>query len=104
MKQQKYTGANGKDLIDRWEEKHTIRDFRLIIGSVMERYIERIGRKDDAVQEVEKLVDYAQRWLEVEKRNKQNQVDTAVENFKRGQGLARNELGTFNTDTTWSAY
>ena len=92
MKQPKYTGANGKDLIDRWEERHSIEDFRLILGSVMERYIERIGKKDCPVQEVTKLVDYANRWLEVEKRNKQKQVDRSVENFKRGHQLTRNEF------------
>ena len=70
MKQERYVGKDGKDLIDRWEEKYTIEEFRLVIWSVIERYNERLGRKDDPVQEVAKMFDYMGRWLNVERKNK----------------------------------
>ena len=70
MKQERYLGKDGKDLIDRWEEKYTIEEFRLVIWSVIERYNERLGRKDDPVQEVAKMFDYMGRWLNVERKNK----------------------------------
>ena len=70
MKQERYVGKDGKDLIDRWEEKYTIEEFRLVMWSVIERYNERLGKKDDPVQEVAKMADYIGRWLNVERKNK----------------------------------
>ena len=68
MKQERYKIRDDKDLIDEWEERYSIEDFRKIIWAIMERYGRRVGLKDDPVQGVAKIADYANRWLEIEKR------------------------------------
>lgn len=65
-KQERYTDTGGKDLIDRWAERYTPEEFDLVIWTVMERYSERLGKKDERVKEIRKIADYAARWLAVE--------------------------------------
>jgi len=62
----KYKDKEGKDLIDRWEERYTIEEFRVLMWAMIEKYNERLGKKDSPVSEVRKIADYATRWLEVE--------------------------------------
>lgn len=57
---------DGKDLIDRWHERYSIEEFRVLMWAMMEKYNERLGKKDDIAQEVQKIADYAQRWAEKE--------------------------------------
>lgn len=56
----------GKDLIDRWHERYSIEEFRVLMWAMMEKYNERLGKKDDIAQEVRKIADYAQRWADKE--------------------------------------
>lgn len=69
-KQQRYTDKNGQDLIDRWAERYTIEEFRVLMWAMLEKYNERLGKKDLPVSEVRKIADYAARWLEVEEDKK----------------------------------
>jgi len=65
-KQERYLQEDGKDLIDRWAERYNARDFRMIMFAVMERYQERIGKKDHPAVECRKIADYANRLALVE--------------------------------------
>lgn len=67
MKQERYKQGD-KDLIDRWEDRYTPEEFRLVMWAIIERYGTRVGKKDDPVQEVGKILDYVQRWFDVELR------------------------------------
>lgn len=57
---------SGKDLIDRWHERYTPQEFRVLMFAMIEKYNERLGKKDDIAQEVRKMADYANRWAEKE--------------------------------------
>ena len=57
---------DGKDLIDRWHERYSAEEFRVLMFAMIEKYNERLGKKDDIAQEVRKIADYAQRWAEKE--------------------------------------
>lgn len=70
IKQPRYTNENGRDLIDKWADEYSAEEFDLIMWTVMERYRTRLGRKDDRVQEIRKIADYANRWLAVEEGRK----------------------------------
>ena len=65
-KQARYTSENGKDLIDRWAERYTADEFRLIMLAMIEKYMTRMGRKDSIAQECRKIADYANRLALVE--------------------------------------
>jgi hypothetical protein len=56
----------GKDLIDRWHERYTAQEFRVLMFAMIEKYNERLGVKDEIALEVRKIADYAQRWAEKE--------------------------------------
>jgi len=57
---------DGKDLIDRWHERYSAEEFRVLMWAMLEKYNERLGDKDDIALEVKKIADYAQRWAEKE--------------------------------------
>ena len=65
-KQARYTGEDGKDLIDRWSERYTGEEFRLIMLAMIEKYMTRMGRKDSIAKECRKIADYANRLALVE--------------------------------------
>lgn len=65
-KQTRYLEEDGKDLIDRWADRYTPEEFRLIMWVMIEKYQTRLGKKDDIAKEVRKIADYANRWAEVE--------------------------------------
>lgn len=69
-KQDRYLDDKGKDLIDEWAETYPIETFRVLMWEQMRKYHRRLGKKDDIKKEVEKIADYANRWLEVEKNEK----------------------------------
>lgn len=68
-KQERYLDDEGKDLIDEWAETYPIETLRVLMWEQMRKYHRRLGKKDDIKKEVEKIADYARRWLEVEKAN-----------------------------------
>ncbi len=75
MKQERYMNADGRDTIDRWADRYADQPeiFRELMWCQMEKYHDRLGKKDSIVSEVGKIADYAARWLEVEKsRNDRN--------------------------------
>lgn len=57
---------DGKDLIDRWHERYSASEFRVLMWAMLEKYNERLGDKDDIALEVKKIADYAQRWADKE--------------------------------------
>jgi len=65
-KQERYLQEDGKDLIDKWAERYSPRDFRMIMFAVMERYQDRLGKKDHPAVECRKIADYANRLALVE--------------------------------------
>ena len=65
-KQARYTNDDGKDLIDKWAERYTQEEFRLIMLAMIEKYMTRMGRKDSIAQECRKIADYANRLVLVE--------------------------------------
>jgi len=65
-KQERYKDSKGKDTIDKWMERYPLETFRVIMWIQMEKYNDRLGKKDSPVEEVRKIADYAARWLQVE--------------------------------------
>lgn len=65
-KQQRYQDNNGEDWIDECARTLTCEEFRGAMMFTMGKYIRRMGKKDDVKQEVGKLADYANRWLQYE--------------------------------------
>ena len=66
VKQERYLGEDGKDLIDKWAERYSPEEFRLIMFAMMEKYQERLGKKDSIAKECRKIADYANRLALVE--------------------------------------
>lgn len=58
---------NGDDLIARWSKRYSIEEFRALMWAMMEKYNDRLGKKDTPAKEVAKIADYATRWAEVER-------------------------------------
>jgi len=65
-KQERYLQEGGKDLIDKWAERYTQEEFRLIMLAMIEKYMTRMGRKDSIASECRKIADYANRLALVE--------------------------------------
>mgnify|MGYP001446540743 CR=1 FL=1 len=65
-KQPRYQDAKGEDWIDECARTLTPEEFRGAMMFTMGKYIRRMGKKDDVKQEVGKLADYANRWLQYE--------------------------------------
>lgn len=65
-KQKRYCDENGMDLIDRWAERYSPDEFRLIMLAMIEKYMTRMGKKDSVSMECRKIADYALRLAEVE--------------------------------------
>ena len=66
VKQERYLSEDGKDLIDKWAERYSPEEFRLIMFAMMEKYQERLGKKDSIAKECRKIADYANRLALVE--------------------------------------
>ena len=65
-KQERYLQEDGKDLIDKWAERYTQEEFRLIMLAMIEKYMTRMGRKDSIASECRKIADFANRLALVE--------------------------------------
>ena len=65
-KTEHYLKQDGYDLIDRWAKDKTATEFRAIMSAQIDKYNDRVGKKDLIIDEVRKIVDYATRWLEYE--------------------------------------
>lgn len=67
-KQSRYQDSNGEDWIDEFARTATPEEFRGAMRFTLGKYVRRAGKKDALESEIEKIRDYAARWLEVEKR------------------------------------
>jgi len=66
-KQPRYQDATGEDWIDEAARTFTAEEFRGAMRFSIGKYNRRIGKKDDLIEEIEKMRDYCQRWIDVEK-------------------------------------
>ncbi|MDU9371568.1 DUF3310 domain-containing protein [Staphylococcus ureilyticus] len=66
VKQQHYQSNtdDGIDLIDFWHMQMSPEEFRGAIKSNLMRYSTRLGRKDEEIAELNKIIDYAKRYRE----------------------------------------
>lgn len=64
VKQQHYQShtENGIDLIDFWHMQMSDEEFQGAMKSQISKYAVRLGRKDDKVKELNKIIDYAERY------------------------------------------
>lgn len=64
VKQQHYQSNtdDGIDLIDFWHMQMTDEEFQGAMKSQISKYAIRLGRKDDKVKELNKIIDYAERY------------------------------------------
>jgi hypothetical protein len=65
-KQARYQDTAGEDWIDEAARTFTAEEFRGAMRFTIGKYNRRMGKKDDLISEIEKIRDYATRWLEVE--------------------------------------
>ena len=66
-KQARYQDATGEDWIDEAARTFTAEEFRGAMRFSIGKYNRRMGKKDDLIKEIEKMRDYCQRWIDVEK-------------------------------------
>ena len=66
-KQPRYQDATGEDWIDEAARTFTVEEFRGAMRFSIGKYNRRMGKKDDLIKEIEKMRDYCQRWIDVEK-------------------------------------
>lgn len=64
VKEQHYEShtEDGIDLIDFWHMQMTDEEFQGAMKSQISKYAIRLGRKDDKVKELNKIIDYAERY------------------------------------------
>ena len=66
-KQARYQDTAGEDWIDEAARTFTAEEFRGAMRFSIGKYNRRMGKKDDLIKEIEKMRDYCQRWIDVEK-------------------------------------
>lgn len=67
VKQERYQCDAGEDWIDEFARTSTVEEFRGAMRFTIGKYNRRMGKKDEIIQEIEKMRDYCERWLEVER-------------------------------------
>ena len=66
-KQARYQDTAGEDWIDEAARTFTPEEFRGAMRLSIGKYNRRMGKKDELIKEIEKMKDYCQRWIDVEK-------------------------------------
>ena len=66
-KQSRYQDTTGEDWIDEAARTFTAEEFRGAMRFSIGKYNRRMGKKDELIVEIEKMRDYCQRWIDVEK-------------------------------------
>ena len=66
-KQARYQDSAGEDWIDEAARTFTAEEFRGAMRFTIGKYNRRMGKNDDLIKEIEKMRDYCQRWIDVEK-------------------------------------
>lgn len=61
-KQPRYLDAKGDDWIDEFARTATVDEFRGAMRFTIGKYVRRAGKKDDINKELDKIIDYCQRW------------------------------------------
>lgn len=61
-KQARYQDFNGEDWIDEFARTATLDEFRGAMRFTIGKYNRRMGRKDEVLSEVRKMLDYCRRW------------------------------------------
>ena len=61
-KRPKHYGEGKFDLIDVWCERYSTDELRGAFKSQLSKYVDRLGYKDDEVDELDKIIDYATRY------------------------------------------
>lgn len=66
IKEQHYQSNtdNGIDLIDFWHMQMSNEEFQGAMKSQISKYAIRLGRKDDIIKELNKIIDYSERYKE----------------------------------------
>lgn len=72
MKQQRYQAKSGRDWIDECADTMEPVEFRAAMRFTIGKYVRRAGKKDELTKEIGKIKDYAERWLEYERRAAQD--------------------------------
>ena len=67
-RQERYTDDDGEDWIAKCAKEFTPEEFRGAMKFTIGKYLSRVGKKDSIVQEVTKIADYSNRWMEYEKK------------------------------------
>jgi len=67
VKQPRYLKEDGTDTIDKWAATRSHEVFREIMYAQVEKYNDRLGKKAPILEEVTKMADYMNRWVEYEK-------------------------------------
>ena len=67
QKQARYQDTAGEDWIDEAARTFTPEEFRGAMRFSIGKYNRRMGKKDELIKEIEKMRDYAARWIDVEK-------------------------------------
>ncbi|MTV20668.1 DUF3310 domain-containing protein [Staphylococcus delphini] len=55
-------GNSEIDLIDYWCERYSAEELRGAFKSQISKYVDRLGHKDDEIKELNKIIDYAERY------------------------------------------
>ena len=63
-----YSIIDGKDLIARSADSYKTDEFRGAMRFNIEKYIDRLGKKDSLAKELRKIADYANRWADYEEK------------------------------------
>ena len=92
MKQERYLNDDGTDTIDKWAATRSNEAFRDIMFAQVEKYHDRLGKKDSIVSEVGKMADYMNRWLEYEKEWAEPKKVQEGERYKIDLGPPKNAL------------
>lgn len=66
-KQARYLASSGRDWIDECADTMEPVEFRAAMRFTIGKYVRRAGKKDDLEKEIEKIRDYAERWLAYER-------------------------------------
>ena len=69
-KQRRYLDDQGDDWIDEFARTATPEEFRGAMRFTIGKYNRRMGKKDTLESNIEKIKDYANRWLEYERGQK----------------------------------
>ena len=66
-KQERYLTEDGSDWIDKFFASASKAEVRGAMAFTIGKYLSRLGKKDTVLNEVEKVADYSNRWLEYER-------------------------------------